>query len=71
MQGLTPSTPLGKPITQLGWTMFPHPTYSPGLEPSEFQLFRPLKDAVCGRKLSRMMMSLASSELGCLQDSER
>jgi hypothetical protein len=30
-------------ITQLGWTMLWHPSYIPGLAPSDFHLFRPLK----------------------------
>jgi hypothetical protein len=54
--------------TQLGWTKLWHPSNSPGLAPSDFHLFRPLKDAVRGGKLSRMMMGLASSKHGCLQD---
>jgi hypothetical protein len=37
-------------ITQLGWLVLPHPSYSPGLAPLDFQLFRLLKDAVHGRK---------------------
>jgi hypothetical protein len=39
-----------KAITQLGWMVLPHPPYSPSLAPSDFQLFRPLKDGVPGRK---------------------
>jgi len=37
-------------VTQLGWTMLWHPSYSPSLAPSDFHLFRPLKDAFQRRK---------------------
>jgi histone-lysine N-methyltransferase SETMAR len=37
-------------ISQLGWLVLSHPSYSPGLAPSDFHLFRLLKDAVHGRK---------------------
>jgi histone-lysine N-methyltransferase SETMAR len=46
-------------VTQTGWTMLLRPTYSPGLAPSDFHLFRHLKDAVRGRKLRWMMVWLA------------
>jgi len=33
-----------------GWTVLPHPPYSPSLAPSDFHLFGALKDAIQGRK---------------------
>ena len=30
----------------LGWTVVPHPPYSPNLVPSDFHLFRPRKDGL-------------------------
>jgi histone-lysine N-methyltransferase SETMAR len=37
-------------ITELQWTVLPHPPYSPDLAPSNYHLFSPLKDAVRGKK---------------------
>lgn len=37
-------------ITKLGWTVLPHPPYSPDLAPSDFHLFGPLKHALRGKK---------------------
>ncbi|KDR22890.1 hypothetical protein L798_14745, partial [Zootermopsis nevadensis] len=37
-------------ITKLGWTVLPHPPYSPDLAPSDFHLFGPLKDAIRGTR---------------------
>lgn len=37
-------------ITKLGWTVLPHPPYSPDLAPSDFHLFGPLKDALRGTR---------------------
>ena len=36
-------------IVKLGWTVLPHPSYSPDLVPSDFHLFRPMKDGLCGQ----------------------
>lgn len=38
-------------ITTKQWTVFSHFPYSPGLTPSQFQLFRTLKDAIRGSPL--------------------
>jgi hypothetical protein len=35
-------------ITKMGWTVLPHPSYSPDLAPSDFHLFGSLKDALRG-----------------------
>jgi histone-lysine N-methyltransferase SETMAR len=35
-------------ITKMGWTVPPHPLYSPDLAPSDFHLFGSLKDASRG-----------------------
>jgi hypothetical protein len=35
-------------ITKMGWMVLPHPPYSPNLAPSDFHLFRSLKDALSG-----------------------
>jgi histone-lysine N-methyltransferase SETMAR len=32
----------------MGWTVLPHPPYSPDLAPSDFHLFGSLKDALRG-----------------------
>ena len=37
-------------ITKFGWTVLPHPPYSPDLVPSYFHLFGPLKDALRGTR---------------------
>jgi histone-lysine N-methyltransferase SETMAR len=37
-------------IAKFGWTVFPHPPYSPDLAPSDFHLFGSLKDALCGTR---------------------
>ena len=37
-------------IAKSGWTVLPHPPYSPGLAPSDFHLFGPLKDALHGTR---------------------
>jgi len=34
-------------IVNLGCTVLPHPQYSLDLSPSEFHLFRPVKDGLC------------------------
>jgi histone-lysine N-methyltransferase SETMAR len=39
-------------IATVGWTVLPHPPYSPGLAPSDFHLFGPLKDALRGRRFA-------------------
>jgi histone-lysine N-methyltransferase SETMAR len=36
----------------MGWTVLPHPPYSPDLAPSDFHLFGPLKDALRGRRFA-------------------
>jgi len=33
----------------LGWTVVPHPPYSPDLAPSDFHLFGPMKDGLRGQ----------------------
>jgi histone-lysine N-methyltransferase SETMAR len=33
-------------VTELGWTVLPHPLYSPDLAPSDLHLFGTLKDAI-------------------------
>jgi len=35
-------------IAAKGWTVLPHPPYSPDLAPSDFHLFGPLKDYLRG-----------------------
>jgi histone-lysine N-methyltransferase SETMAR len=37
-------------ITKLQWTVLSHPPYSPDLAPSDYHLFGPLKDAICGKR---------------------
>jgi hypothetical protein len=36
-------------IANLGWIVLPHPLYSPDLAPSDFHLFRPIKDGLRGQ----------------------
>jgi len=36
-------------IANLGWTVLPHPPYSPDLAPSDFHLFGPMKDGLRGQ----------------------
>jgi len=33
----------------LDWTVIPHPPYSPDVAPSDFHLFGPMKDGLCGQ----------------------
>jgi len=37
-------------IAKFGWTVLPHPSYSPDLAPSDFHLFGRLKDALRGTR---------------------
>jgi len=37
-------------LKQLKWEVMEHPAYSPDLAPSDFHLFRPLKNALWGRR---------------------
>ena len=37
-------------IAKFGWNVLPHPPHSPDLAPSDFHLFGPLKDALCGTR---------------------
>jgi histone-lysine N-methyltransferase SETMAR len=37
-------------VTKFGWTVLPHPPYSPDLAPSDLHLFGALKDAIRGKK---------------------
>ena len=39
-------------LKQLKWESMEHPAYSPDLAPSDFHLFRPLKNALQGRRFS-------------------
>lgn len=36
-------------LAKFGWTVLPHPPYSPDLAPSDFHLFGPLKDGLRGQ----------------------
>jgi histone-lysine N-methyltransferase SETMAR len=36
----------------MGWTVLPHPLYSPDLAPSDFHLFGLLKDSLRGRRFA-------------------
>ncbi|PNF23675.1 Mariner Mos1 transposase [Cryptotermes secundus] len=36
-------------IAKFGWTVLPYPPYSPDLAPSDFHLFGPMKDGLCGQ----------------------
>ena len=35
-------------ITSFGWTVIPHPPYSPDLAPSDYHLFGPMKEGLWG-----------------------
>jgi transposase len=35
---------------KFGWTILPHPPYSPDLTPSDFHLFGPIKDGLRGKQ---------------------
>ena len=39
-----------KKIRDLGWTLLPHPSYSPDLAPSEYHLFGSLQNFLNGQK---------------------
>ena len=39
-------------IAVKGWSVLPHPAYSPDLAPSDFHLFGPLKDYLRGQKFN-------------------
>ena len=44
------SLPTQEAIAKFGWTVLPHPPYSPDLAPSDFHLFGPLKDGLRGTR---------------------
>ena len=37
-------------ITSFGWTVIPHPPYSPDLAPSDYHLFGPMKEGLQGNQ---------------------
>ena len=37
-------------ITSFGWTVIPHPPYSPDLAPSDYNLFGPMKEGLRGNR---------------------
>ena len=39
-------------LTELGWEVLMHPTYSPDLAPSDYHLFRSLQNSFDGKKLA-------------------
>jgi len=39
-------------LVKLGFTVLEHPAYSPDLAPSDYHLFRPLKDALRGHRFT-------------------
>ena len=41
---------INEEITTMGQTVLPHPRCSPDLEPSDFHIFGPLKDALWRRR---------------------
>jgi len=45
----TTSAPTLETLKQLMWEAMEHPAYNPDLAPSDFHLFRPLKEALRGR----------------------
>ena len=42
-------------ITSFGWTVIPHPPYSPDLAPSDYHLFGPMKE---GLRATDMAMTM-------------
>ena len=49
--------------------MLPHPLYSPDLAPSDFHIFGPLKDALCGIRFEDDE-SVISAVRTCLHEQE-
>ena len=49
-------------IVNLGWTVVTHPQHSLDLAPSDFHLFRPLKDGLCGHFPSKYAVVQAVKE---------
>jgi len=47
---ITTSLKTMEAITKFGWTVLPHPSYSPDLAAPNFHLFRDLKNVVCDTK---------------------
>jgi histone-lysine N-methyltransferase SETMAR len=41
-----------KQTEKFGWTVLPHPSYSPDVAPSDFHLFRPINDGLWGQNFS-------------------
>jgi histone-lysine N-methyltransferase SETMAR len=37
-------------VQQLGFELLPHPPYSPHLAPSDYHIFGPLKETLCGHR---------------------
>ena len=50
-------------IAKFGWNVFPHPTHSPDMAPSDFHLFGPLKDALRGTRYDDKSMIHAATWL--------
>jgi hypothetical protein len=38
-------------VAEFGWTLLPHPLYSPDLVPSNFHLFSLIKNGLCNQHL--------------------
>ena len=43
------SLKIAEHTVKLGWTVIPHPPYSPDLAPCDFHLFGPMKDGLCAQ----------------------
>jgi histone-lysine N-methyltransferase SETMAR len=58
-------------ITKLGWTVLPHPPYSPDLAPSVFHLFGALKHAIHGKRFGSYDKVIEEVKKWlCVQDSD-
>jgi histone-lysine N-methyltransferase SETMAR len=58
----------GEAITQFGWMVLLHPPYRPSLAPTDFHLFRSLKDAFCRRKFESNDDVLSAVRTCCVNE---
>jgi histone-lysine N-methyltransferase SETMAR len=54
-----------KAVIKLGWTVLPHPPYSPDLVPSDFRLFETIKDAIRGKMFGSDDKVIEEVKSGC------
>jgi hypothetical protein len=49
-------------LEEMHWEVLPHLTYSPDLEPNDFHLFGPLKEALGGKRFTAKLNILCKDD---------